>query len=71
MKGKGIVTRFKEVVHIGGDDYVEVPRGESLSRKEAYVCKRMKMSASQLREMCYSVGVDAMYDELRAKGGAR
>lgn len=72
MKKPKIVERFAEVVRSPerGVD-IEVPEVANRVQKEAYVCKRMKMSRSKLYELCIATGIDTMYEELRKGGGAR
>ena len=71
MRKPKIVERFKEYVEsdVRGID-LEVPEVANRVQKEAYVCKRMKITRSKLYELCIATGIDAMYDELRSKSGA-
>lgn len=71
MRRPKLVERFAEFVERPerGVD-IEVPEDANRVRKEAYVCKRMKIGRSKLYELCIATGVDTMYEELRRRGGA-
>lgn len=70
MRKPKLVERFREYVESDerGVD-IEVPEDANRVQKEAYVCKRMKVSRSKLYEMCIAVGIDTMYEELCRKSG--
>ena len=72
MASKRLIDKFKEIVPFV-DDGFDFKEDEGVNRvqKEAYVCKRMKISRSQLIELCYCTGVDTLYEELRKKGGKK
>lgn len=42
-----------------------------MKRKAAYICKRMKISGKKLEHICWNVGVNTLYDELRKGSGAK
>lgn len=63
-----LVEKFKEIVF---EDEVKVPECVNRVQKEAFICKRLKMSRNQLYETCLSTGIDTIYDELMRKGGRK
>lgn len=69
-----MVTRFKEVFERSEDSdgsESDAPEFENRVQKEAYVCKRMKLTRNQLYELCLCTGIDTLYSECRKNGGRR
>jgi len=69
LKQKKLVERFKEFVGFDEEDQ-NPPEVVNRVMKEAYICKRMKKTRSELYEICIATGIDVMYEELRRKSGA-
>lgn len=72
MRKPKFVERFSEVVEEvrnTGIDYE--PECANRVQKEAYICKRLKMSRSKLYETCLCTGIDTMYEALRKGSGAK
>ena len=61
---------FAEVVNEVRDGKYEEPECVNRVQKEAYICKKMKISTARLHEICIATGIDTMYDTLREKSGA-
>ena len=67
-----LVDKFTEVVdEIRGVGAAYEPVCENRVQKEAYICKRMKISRQTLYETCLVTGIDTMYETLRSKSGAK
>ena len=66
------IESFNEVVdEIRGKGPAYEPECANRVQKEAYICKKLKMSRSTLYETCLVTGIDTMYDALRNKSGAK
>ena len=67
-----LVEKFQEVVdEVRGVGAAYDPECVNRVQKEAYICKRMKISRQTLYETCLCTGIDTMYETLRGKSGAR
>lgn len=72
MRKPKFVERFREVVEEVKDEGIEYePVCDNRVKKEAYICKRLKMTRSKLYETCLATGIDVMYEALMDKSGAR